>query len=45
MDDKDLEILKLMQGNARLTADALSPEVGLSPAAVQKRIKLSLIHI
>ena len=39
MDDKDLEILKLMQGNARLTADALSLEVGLSPPAVQKRVK------
>lgn len=39
MDDKDLEILKLMQGNARLTADALSSEVGLSPPAVQKRVK------
>lgn len=39
MDDKDLEILKLMQRNARLTADALSAEVGLSPPAVQKRIK------
>lgn len=39
MDDKDLEILKLMQGNTRLTADALSAEVGLSPPAVQKRVK------
>lgn len=39
MDDKDLEILKLMQGNARLTADALSAQVGLSPPAVQKRVK------
>ncbi|MEP2715154.1 Lrp/AsnC family transcriptional regulator [Pseudophaeobacter sp.] len=39
MDDKDLDILKLMQGNARLTADSLSAEVGLSPAAVQKRLK------
>ncbi|NVO56063.1 Lrp/AsnC family transcriptional regulator [Rhodobacteraceae bacterium B1Z28] len=39
MDDKDLEILKLMQRNARLTADAISAEVGLSSPAVQKRIK------
>ena len=39
MDDKDLEILRLLQRNARLTADALSAEVGLSSPAVQKRIK------
>ncbi|MEP1329996.1 Lrp/AsnC family transcriptional regulator [Pseudophaeobacter sp.] len=39
MDDKDLEILRLVQGNARLTADALSAEVGLSAPAVQKRLK------
>ncbi|MFY0620743.1 MAG: Lrp/AsnC family transcriptional regulator [Pelagimonas sp.] len=39
MDDKDLEILHLVQRNSRLTADSLSAEVGLSPAAVQKRLQ------
>ncbi len=39
MDDKDLEILQLMQSNARLTAEAIGYEIGLSPPAVQKRIK------
>jgi DNA-binding Lrp family transcriptional regulator len=39
MDDKDLEILKLKQTNARLTAEALGYEIGLSPPAVQKRLK------
>lgn len=39
MDMKDTKILRLMQGNARLTAEALGAEVGLSPAAVQKRLK------
>ena len=39
MDEKDLQILKLIQSNARLTADALSVEVGLSPPAIQKRLR------
>ncbi len=39
MDDKDLQILKLVQSNARLFADALSLEVGLSPPAIQKRLR------
>ena len=39
MDDKDIEILRLLQSNARLTAEAISPDVGLSPPAVQKRLK------
>lgn len=39
MDEKDLEILKLIQSNARLTAEAIGLDVGLSPAAVQKRLK------
>lgn len=39
MDKKDLEILSLMQSNARLTAETIGHEIGLSPAAVQKRIK------
>ncbi|OED41996.1 ArsR family transcriptional regulator [Chromatiales bacterium (ex Bugula neritina AB1)] len=39
MDDKDLEILKLVQSNAQLTAEAIGYEVGLSAPAVQKRLK------
>ncbi|CUH85979.1 Lrp/AsnC family transcriptional regulator [Thalassovita mediterranea] len=39
MDSKDLDILRLMQRNARLTAEAISQDVGLSPPAVQKRLK------
>ena len=39
MDDKDREILKLVQRDARLTAEVISQDVGLSPAAVQKRLK------
>ena len=39
MDDIDLQILRLVQGNARLTADTISQDVGLSPPAVQKRLK------
>jgi len=39
MDDKDLEILKLVQSNSRLTADVIGHEIGLSSPAVQKRLK------
>lgn len=39
MDNKDLDILRLVQTNARLTAEAISQQVGLSPAAVQKRLQ------
>ncbi|MGB7335055.1 MAG: Lrp/AsnC family transcriptional regulator [Salaquimonas sp.] len=39
MDEKDLDILKLMQSNARLTSEAIGYEIALSPAAVQKRIQ------
>ncbi|MEQ9693844.1 Lrp/AsnC family transcriptional regulator [Shimia sp. SDUM112013] len=39
MDETDRAILKLVQGNARLTADAISAEVGLSAPAVQKRLQ------
>ncbi|WP_371170644.1 Lrp/AsnC family transcriptional regulator [Aliiroseovarius sp. 2305UL8-7] len=39
MDAKDLDILRLVQGNARLTAEAISQDVGLSPPAVQKRLQ------
>ena len=35
----DLEILGLVQGNARLTAEAIGGTVGLSSPAVQKRLK------
>ncbi|MCT4609872.1 MAG: Lrp/AsnC family transcriptional regulator [Pelagimonas sp.] len=39
MDEKDHNILRLMQRDARLTAEAISQQVGLSPPAVQKRLK------
>lgn len=39
MDEKDLEILKLVQSNARMTADVIGHEIGLSSPAVQKRLK------
>jgi DNA-binding Lrp family transcriptional regulator len=39
MDDKDYDILKLIQSNARLTAESLGQDVALSPPAVQKRLK------
>lgn len=39
MDGKDLEILKLVQTDARFTAEAIGYEIGLSPPAVQKRLK------
>ncbi len=39
MDDKDLEILRMVQGNARLTAETISTDIGLSAPAVQKRLK------
>ncbi|AUQ66127.1 Lrp/AsnC family transcriptional regulator [Phaeobacter inhibens] len=39
MDEKDIEILRLMQSNAQLTAEALGYEIGLSAPAVQKRLK------
>jgi DNA-binding Lrp family transcriptional regulator len=39
MDDIDLEILRIFQGDARRTADSISAEVGLSSPAVQKRLK------
>ncbi|WP_372885206.1 Lrp/AsnC family transcriptional regulator [Shimia sp.] len=39
MDDKDLKILRLVQANARLTAEAIGEDVGLSPAAVHKRLQ------
>ena len=34
MDEKDIAILRLVQANARLTAEAISQDVGLSPPAV-----------
>lgn len=39
MDAKDLEILKLVQSNAQMTAQALGQTIGLSAPAVQKRLK------
>lgn len=39
MDEKDLAILRLVQGNARMTAEAIGQDVGLSPPAVQKRLQ------
>ncbi len=39
MDDKDLKILKLIQTDARKTAESLASDVGLSPPAIQKRLK------
>lgn len=39
MDDFDRKILTLLQENNRRTAEQLSDQVGLSPAACQKRIK------
>jgi DNA-binding Lrp family transcriptional regulator len=39
MDEKDIEILRLVQTDARLTAEAIGFEIGLSPPAVQKRLK------
>lgn len=39
LDNFDLHLLRLVQGDARLTSDRLAAEVGLSPAAVQRRLK------
>lgn len=39
MDDKDLAILRHMQADARTTAEAIGQRVGLSQAAVQKRLQ------
>jgi len=39
LDDKDYQILRLVQANARITADAMADEVGLSSPAIQKRLK------
>ena len=39
MDRFDAEILNLVQHNNRLTAEQIGAEVGLSPAAAQKRLK------
>jgi Lrp/AsnC family leucine-responsive transcriptional regulator len=39
MDSFDRTILTCLQANSRMTAEALSAEVGLSPAACQKRVK------
>ncbi len=39
LDSFDAQILRLVQGNTRMTAQAIADEVGLSAAACQKRLK------
>ncbi len=39
MDEFDRKILRVVQHDARSTADVISERVGLSPPAVQKRLK------
>lgn len=39
MDEFDRNILELLQTDCRMTADAISEKVALSPAAIQKRLK------
>jgi len=39
MDKLDYDILHIVQNNSRLTAEVISQQVSLSPAAVQKRLK------
>ncbi|MDW4550762.1 Lrp/AsnC family transcriptional regulator [Defluviimonas sp. D31] len=39
LDPFDLRLLELLQENCRRTAEQLSEHLGLSPAAVQKRLK------
>lgn len=38
-DEFDLALLRLLQQNNKLTADELANQVGLSPSAVQRRLK------
>lgn len=39
MDNFDINILKMVQSDSRQTADQISQSVGLSPAAVHKRLR------
>ncbi|MFZ6013603.1 MAG: Lrp/AsnC family transcriptional regulator [Bacteroidota bacterium] len=39
LDQFDKKILRLLQNNNRLTSDELAEQVGLSPSAVQRRLK------
>ena len=39
LDDLDFKILNLVQHNNQLTTEAISRRVGLSPSAVQRRLK------
>lgn len=39
MDKFDLDILRLLQRDCRMTAEAMSDHISLSPAAIQKRVK------
>ena len=38
-DNRDIQILKILQGNGRSTASDIAKEVGLSVPAVGERIK------
>src|SRR6267142_898028 len=39
LDQYDKHLLRLLQQNNRLTSDELAQQVGLSPSAVQRRLK------
>lgn len=39
MDEHDLEILRILQLDSRVTMEAIAARISLSPAAVQRRIK------
>ena len=39
LDDLDFKILNIVQHNNQLTTEAISRRVGLSPSAVQRRLK------
>lgn len=39
MDENDVEILRLVQSDSRLTAESIGMDVGLSAPAVQKRLQ------
>lgn len=39
LDNFDRNILRILQGSNRITSDQIAEEVGLSPAAVQRRVK------
>jgi Lrp/AsnC family leucine-responsive transcriptional regulator len=39
LDDKDIQLLKLLQNNAKLTVKELAKEINLSPSPVFERVK------